>query len=242
MLPENWNDVLGASAFIISMDHARYGICEKRAARAGYQNLSCFPGVNRDSEDDLRKNWDRHPFLPHHRMIGQHPSAVMLAHLNLWRHIIDNHIPFCTIFEDDVLFHSQWDLLAHRYYNSTPKQCDMIFMGHHCGNAYPEMHIAQVPVYCLNAYIVALDGAKRLYEMITRYPYDDFGVIDMMLARMQSGIVMGIHPQELLVWYAWNTQMFPDPGNERYKHPGSLEKDMGLVFQQYPFFDIETDQ
>jgi len=36
-------------------------------------------------------------------------------------------------------------------------------------------------------------------------------------------------------------QMFPDPANEPYKHQGSLEKDMGLVFQQHPFIRLESD-
>jgi hypothetical protein len=42
-------------------------------------------------------------------------------------------------------------------------------------------------------------------------------------------------------WYAWNSEMFPDPANEPYKNQDALEKDMGLVFQQYSFMRLESD-
>lgn len=241
MLPDRWDDLQSASvpAFVITIDTFRYDICYKRIALAGYQNIQRFEGVNRNSRVALEENWANHPFPPHREIFGEHPAAVLLAHLNLWKHIIDNQIPYCTIFEDDTLFHSEWHDLVYKYYENTPKHADMIFMGHHCGNAYPEMHIAQVPVYCLNAYILTLEGAKKIYEMITEYPLDEhFGVIDMMLANLQSGIVMSNSNPYNYVWYAWNTQMFPDPINEPYKHPSAIQKDMGLVFQQNPFFDI----
>jgi GR25 family glycosyltransferase involved in LPS biosynthesis len=242
MLPERWGDLLSAPAFIISMDYERYAICARRARRAGFTNISIFHGVDRESREELETNWALHPFPKHREIFGQHPAAVMLAHLNLWRHVIENEIPYCTIFEDDTLFHTYWDSLAPRYYEQTPKQTDMIFMGHHCGNLYPENHISQVPVYCLNAYIITLDGVRKIYEMITKYPHNEnFGVIDMMLVRLQTDIIMTrINPYRY-EWYAWNSEMFPDPINEPYKHQGALEKDMGLVFQQHPFFKIEND-
>lgn len=242
MLPNDWDEVLASQAFVISMDQRRYTVCEGRARKAGYTQVSMFPGVNRDSHDDLTENWAKHPFLPKNKMFGQHPAAVMLAHLNLLKHVIDIGIPFCTIFEDDMLFHTRWHELASKYYKSTPMQADMIFMGHHCGNVYPTMHIAQVPVYCLNAYIITLDGAKKLYDMVTQYPYDDFGVIDMMLARLQTDIIVSRTNPANYWWYAWNTDMFPDPENDAYKHKDALHKDKGLVFQQNPYFEFDHER
>jgi len=240
MLPEHWDEIQDAPAFLISVDNSRYDICKGRIARAGYKDIRRFPGVDRSSRAELEQNWARHPFPKHREIFGEHPAAVMLAHLNLWKHIVEDNIPFCTIFEDDTLFHSQWDELAPRYYQHTPKHTDMVFMGHHCGNAYPNMHIAQLPVYCLNAYILTLDGATKLYQMITQYPIDEnFGVIDMMLANIQTGILLSKTNPYNYIWYAWNTQMFPDLSNDRYKHPEALQKDMGLVFQQFPFFEIK---
>lgn len=242
MLPENWDEIQDVPAFLISVDNRRYDICKGRIARAGYKDIRRFPGVDRSSRAELEQNWARHPFPKHREIFGEHPAAVMLAHLNLWKHIVEDDIPFCTIFEDDTLFHTRWHELAPLYYDRTPKTADTVFMGHHCGNAYPDMHIAQVPVYCLNAYIVSRRGAAKMYDMITQYPIDDdFGVIDMMLVRIQASIVSGCINPFHYSWYAWNTQMFPDPANEPYKHPEAIQKDMGLVFQQVPCERLEQD-
>ena len=78
--------------------------------------------------------------------------------------------------------------------------------------------------------------------MITQYPIDEnFGVIDMMLANLHTGIIMTKTNPYDYQWYAWNTQMFPDPDNEPYKHPHALEKDKGLVFQQYPCVEMPNE-
>lgn len=243
MLPEEWPEILTSPAFIISTADRRYSVCSRRAKDAGFTNVSRMPGVDRSSQEAIQEEWKRHPFLPKNQPHSEgHAAAVMLAHLNVWKHIIDNGIKHCVVFEDDMLFHTEWESLAEKYYRSTPKTADMIFMGHHCGNAYPDMHIAQVPVYCLNAYIITLDGAKMMYHMITQYPVDDFGVIDMMIAHIQTDIVVaGVNPFGYS-WFAWNTQMFPDPANEPYKHKDALAKDMGLVFQQNPYFEFEHER
>lgn len=242
MLPESWNDILAAPAFLISVDRTRYDICERRATRAGFTQVCFAPGIPREDRAMLEENWKKHTFLPHHEIFGQHPAAVMLAHLNVWKQIMERGLPYAVVFEDDLMFHTRWHELAPEYYKATPKSTDMIFMGHHCGNVYSNMHIAQVPVYCLNAYVVTLEGVRKLYQMITQYPYSDFGVIDMMLARLQMEYLRPNANHLQFQWYAWNTHMFPDKEQEAYKHPGAVMKDMGLVFQQYPVFELEHEK
>ena len=155
---------------------------------------------------------------------------------------MENNIPYAIIFEDDLLFHTDWDKLAPFYYDITPKQCDMIYMGHHCGNVHPHMPIVQAPMYCLNAYVITQGGTRKLYDMITKYPYADFGVIDMMLVKLQHDILFNQNNPYKYIWYGWNSQMYPDLINEKRKHPSSLTKDMGLVFQQYPFIKLDSDE
>ena len=242
MLPDDWIHILNAPTFIISMAERRYNVCLRRAKNASFSNISHMPGIDRNSQEAIHDNWKKHTFLPKNQPYGDHAAAVMLAHLNVWKHIIENNIEYAVIFEDDMLFHTEWDNLAEKYYTSTPKTADMIFMGHHCGNAYPNMHIAQIPVYCLNAYIITLDGAKKMYHMITQYPIDDFGVIDMMIANIQTSIITLKNNPFAYSWYAWNTEMFPDPENDAYKHKDALHKDKGLVFQQNPYFEFDHEK
>lgn len=240
VFPDSWKEILQAPVFIISQENERFSVCKSRAERAGFlgNKISRSYGINRDNQEEIDKEWNEHPFLPSNRPFGKHPAAVMLAHLRVWKNILEKNIPYAVIFEDDMLFHTSWDSLAPLYYKATPKGCDMIFMGHHCGNVDLYSPVVMAPVYCLNAYILTYNGAKKLYKMITQYPYEDFGVVDMMLVRLQGEVLRSKNPYNYM-WYAWNSQMFPDPSNERYKHPESLKKDMGLVFQQFPFFKLD---
>lgn len=239
MFPNSWREIQEAPVFLISRDEERFEICKGRIRRAGFVGeIQRSHGVN---PDELGTKWGKHVFEPAREPFGRHPAAVMLAHLDLWADILKQNIPYTVVFEDDPLFHTEWDTLAHRYYDATPKGCDMIFMGHHCGNVYPDAHIIQTHVYCLNAYLITCDGARKLYDMITRYPHEDFGVIDMMLARLQYEVLFSQNNPYNYSWYAWNSQMYPDELNEGYKHPDARAKDMGLVFQQNPFFRLETD-
>ena len=119
--PRTWKDILLAPVFIISREQERYNICRNRARKAGFiGHIQNAPGVNRDDQEEIDSNWKMHPFLAQHKPFGQHPAAVMLAHLNLWKSMLDLHIPYAVIFEDDVLFHTEWHNLAHQYYQATP--------------------------------------------------------------------------------------------------------------------------
>ena len=121
-------------------------------------------------------------------------------------------------------------------------------MGHHCGNAQPNVHISRVPVFCTNAYILTFEGACLLYNYITRnYPYE-LEAIDVMLVRLQMAILdskRGVaNPQSPsrsssqtfeFEWYAWNSEMFPDNDSYALINPGQVVRDKGLVFQQYKY-------
>lgn len=235
-LPNSWKSLISESpAFAIHLDkHTdRLDNCVKRIADAGYKNMQLYPAVFCHDPSA----WALHNVKFDGSWMVPRVAGCLLSHLGVWKKIIDENIPVATVFEDDVIFHSQWHELAEKYYDATQKSCDMIFMGHHCGNVYPNIHIVQVPVYCLNAYIVTLEGAQKLYQMITQYPYDDNHAIDMMLVRLMIEQLQNCsHPDmPQLRWLVWNTEMFPDPVSQQLIHPQLVHKDKGLVFQQqYP--------
>lgn len=240
--PAAFQDLLGAPAFVIHLSGKqpqRWDTCAARLAEAGFADVRRFEAVDgRDAERcmDLYKNTHRVAFNLENSW--HHGNGCMLSHLGVWKHILDAQIPFATIFEDDVFFHSRWDALAPQYYEATPKPCDMFYMGHHCGNAIPNAHIQQSPAYCLQAYAVTLQGAQKLYKMITQYPYQDRDIaIDLFLVRLQREIVSQRHRSEVpdaLDWFVWNAEMFPDP-DPMWNHridPQHIHKEKGLVFQE----------
>lgn len=232
-LPSDWADVMNAPAFVVHLprDKHRKDKCMTRLKDAGYRHVvvvDAVDGYNQAIAQAHNVRCDMSWMVPK-------GAGCMLSHLNVWKHIIENHIPYATIFEDDCVFHSDWHQLAQSYYHATPKSADVIYMGHHCGNVFRDKHVVQVPVYCLNAVILTLQGAKKMYQMMTQYPYDDNHAIDMMLVRLQSEQLYanGASTMPRLEWYVWNSEMFPDSNTSHLIHPDLRHKDKGLVFQEW---------
>lgn len=234
----SWQEALEAPTYVIHLDRhtQRRDICLERVKKAGYTDVRLVPAV----DGHVPEEWARHPIEYDGSLFIPKAAGCLLSHLKVWKEIIDQKVPFATVLEDDCVFHCAWDELAPKYYAATPVVWDMIYMGHHCGNVYPDVHIARVPVYCTNAYMVTLEGAQKLYEWITRYPYHDYlHAIDMMLVRLMQDQLQrerfGHSASHLpfLQWYVWNSQMFPDAQAAALIHPDLVEKDKGLVFQEW---------
>lgn len=232
-----WEEFLAAQVFIVNLngEPERLAQTVERVLEAGFQNLKRAEAINGYKDrDKATALWKVHGIIADQLQFKPHAQGCMLSHLGIWKHIIDAKLPYAIVFEDDVLFHKDWDLLAHQYYRGTPKDADMIYMGHHCGNAIEHLHIARLPAFCTNAYFVTLEGAHKLYRMIVTYPYPDGVAIDVMLYQLQRLILDKENKDnDDLVWYCWNTAMFPDETSLEKITLDSQHKDKGLVFQEY---------
>jgi GR25 family glycosyltransferase involved in LPS biosynthesis len=232
-----WNDVLTGPAFLINMDRQtdRLASASKRLNEVGFVDVRRWRAVD-GRNDDLVSAWKVHGSPKFDQRdtwfcdlsLG-HPykQGTLLSHLNLLKHIIDNNIMHAAIFEDDIVFHKDFNKLAVQYFDATPKDYDMCYMGHHCGCGIP-YNILQVPVYCTHALLITYAGAKTLYNrMIT----DPVGVraIDCQI----NDYMMQCYVKKVpfLTWYVWNSDAFPD--DTARKHPDHVHKDMGLVFQEW---------
>lgn len=232
-IPSSLEDLCAhAPVFVLNLERQpeRYEVSESRIAAAGFRNVQRYDAIDGNRPEE----WRKHPairFDP--ALIVQHAAGCMLTHLAVWNKIVQERIPVAVVFEDDVIFHKHWQTLAPLYLQNTPPECDIVYMGHHCGNAIPDVHISRVPVYCTNAYIITERGAHRLYQLITEYPYKETHALDMMLVRLQNEMLRGIRrfPWSL-EWFVWNTEMFPDEDAQKLIHPHLIPKDKGLVFQQ----------
>lgn len=223
----SWKSVQETTpCFIINLDRSpdRMASSQERVQEAGFVNISRFSAVDA-AHVDLTSHWKSHG-SPHFGSDSDFTSHIgeqgcMLSHLNLWRHISDNRIHSAFVFEDDVLFHSLWDTLAGEYYDKTPKDFDILFMGSQIEHLSTQ-HVVQVPVYCTHAYMITNKGAKTLYEYVTTN-IDGVRAIDCML---RDGMCMSDKP---FTWYAWNGMMYPD--NRRGINHHWKIRNTGLVYQ-----------
>lgn len=241
--PATWAEFLSAPAFVINLARCprRWEISRDRLAAAGFTDVRRWDAVDAGSargtpegEARLAAAWARHgaPPLAHgdkeFRDTYKGKQGCMLSHLDLMKHIGDpaNGVPFALVFEDDVLVHPRWTELAPVYYEATPKDYDILFVGSQM-EMPSEYSIARVPCFCLNAIAMPSAGARRLYEFLVGDP-GGVRTIDCMIKDHQEAVVLSGAPARFN-WYVWNATMFPSA--EARMPKGWTKRNMGLVFQ-----------
>jgi len=254
-IPSSWGDFLDGHVFIINLDKKpeRLQNALARVKDAGFTNINRFVAIDGKTAD-MPNIWNTEHGNPRFEPTDgkfndpinhPHHQAIMLSHLGVLKEIIEKEIPWSIVFEDDVVFHNKWDILAPKYFEITPPNYDMLYMGHHCGCGF-DAHVARIPVYCLQAYGITLEGAKILYKKIIEDPAGvrtiDCMIWDYMCECLRNPL--NIPPKDaeqqnslperpigFINWYAWNGEQFPDTVAK--KDPTTAHKDQGLVFQEY---------
>lgn len=241
-----WQSVLNAPCFIINLDRRpdRWISAFNRCVEAGYQNIIRIKAVDGRSEEELREGWQAHgspKFNPRdqefiHTLKGKQGCALSM--LNVWKHIIDKEIPIATVFEDDVEFHKDWARLAPDYWNQTPKvpSC-VVFMGHQ-PEYPPRMPVDSVPVFCLNACVISLEGAQFMYDLCLNAP-GGMWTIDCIIKEYMESVFYGrTKMPEKFRWYVWTCMNKEDIDSAAHKVAEEAKKNMGLVFQD-AFLDTD---
>lgn len=229
-------DLLNAPCFVVNMDKCqeRLKLSIDRIKAAGFTNVKRFRATDA-TVDSLPDAWAAHgspKFDPSDTEFVDYPGkqGCMLSHLFLWKHIIDNNVASAVVFEDDVCFHRDWERLAPKYFEYTPQDYDVLYMGSQM-DIVTKGHITRVPVFCTHAYVITLEGATKLYNLLVHEPRGvrtiDCMLIDHMKAMMFD--TTKLDAPMLFVWYVWNATMLPDP--KAFQSADWAKRNSGLVFQ-----------
>lgn len=230
----DWNEVLNTPCYVLNMDKCqdRMQLALKRIGEAGFQNVKRFRGVDAEC-DDLDAAWAVHgsprfdtsdrEFCVEYK--GKQGCA--LGHYGIWKDIIDNNVPCAIIFEDDVEFHSRWKELAKSYWEHTPRDFDILYLGSQVDMPM-EGNIIVTPVFCTHAYMITLQGAKKLYDLCLRCPEGTSTIDCKIINTMKRAFATGGREMPFK-WYVWNATMFPDPN--ACKRSDWIKRNSGLVFQ-----------
>lgn len=225
-----WQNVLAAPAFIINMDDCpdRMTLTETRVRAAGYTDVRRHGAVDART-DNLSAEWAKYgspAFDPHDREFVQWPGkqACELSWLAVLRRIQDEQIPFATVFEDDVLFHKDFATLAPAFWERTPKDLDLCYLGCQLDAPSRLSCIDRAPAFCTHAIMLTLAGAKRVYDFILGQPSGVY-TIDCMLKNAEASRACPF------VYYVWNATSLPDPAAVMPKD--WTKRNHGLVFQDY---------
>lgn len=177
-----WVQVLASPTYIINLDRSpeRLATAKERIAAAGYTDIRRHKGVD-GKNDDLAATWSEH--YPNGTQFTINPwnpreQGCMLSWLAMLKKIATGDDPIVTVFEDDVIFHDAWNN-ARTYYDDTPSDFDMVFMGSQTTFALGSNRILRTPAFCLHAMLFTRIGAKKVYDFLTSAP-EQFTIDTMM--------------------------------------------------------------
>jgi len=239
--------IVFSSVFVIHLARSqRESSFKKNIKNARYDNVYVFDAVDGYDMTSVNKAMSLFQNLSIDHSIRKGELGCLLSHLKLLKHIVDHNIQKSTIFEDDICFHPDWNRLYNLYYESTPKNYDMIFIGNQLDscrkidlmNSTPL--ITTEPVFCTHAYMITLEGARKLLNSLIHWDYAHFvswdnkrftglTAIDVMIKDIQHKTLHGIM-QQPFIWYSWNGTKYPCDYNQLPVTEKTC-KNTGLVFQ-----------
>jgi GR25 family glycosyltransferase involved in LPS biosynthesis len=239
-------NILNKPAFVIHLKNKspeREAFFTKNILNAGFKDMNVFEAVDASDPGILQEIMSIFPKIKFDKELSRGQIGCCLSHFKVLLHIIQNNIDIATIFEDDVHFHPNWSVLSERYYQNTPKNFDVIFIGNQISPKNPK--ISTSSTFCTHAYIVTLSGAKRLLRALLTWDYQNFKYyqpgwdliglynIDIMIKNIQDRtLTKKIKP--LFTWYCWNGTYHPCDYN-RLPLRGNDNRNTGLVFQSDTF-------
>lgn len=235
----SWEQVLEETpCFVINMDRRpdRLAQSMESVRSAGFKDVRRFRAVDAQQPAELKAAWAAHGNPPLdtsdldflQQNIGQ--QGCLLSQLGVWKQVIDEKLPRAVVFEDDVLFHARWKELAPRYYGQTPKPFDILYMGAQMDYMIHE-EVGRVPVYCTHAYMITLEGATKLYNMLTRFPRGMRTIDCMLIDLMREHVHRFPNRKPPFTWYVWNGLKHPEMHMLQDEHWG--KRNHGLVYQDF---------
>jgi GR25 family glycosyltransferase involved in LPS biosynthesis len=218
---------------IINLDKSkdRFEFTYNNVKNAGFTNIQRFQAID-PSINDIDQIWKYFgspkfdPTSPGFITQKGH-QGCMLSHLLIWNKVIKENIERIIIFEDDIRFHTEWHNYINDYIKNTPVNFDILYLGSEMLQ-HSSQDVTTIPVVCFHAYMITLNGAKRLLNLILTcergmYPIDCM-ITDHMYIHMKD------QSYSPYIWYAWNGTILPTDAGKKDK-PSRAKRNNGLVFQ-----------
>ena len=142
----------------------------RKLREVGFRSVVLEEGVD-GTAGDVRAEAERRGwfFDP-----GLSPGEIgcSLSMLALWERVVEQDLPYLLIFEDDVLPHPDLRQLGPQYWAETPRDADFVLMGNQmkfeeiAALPDPGRRVVTLPAWCLHAYLITQDGARRGLELL----------------------------------------------------------------------------
>ena len=220
--------ILGLPCFIINLDRhpERLKYTTDNVRNAGFINIERFTAIDGKLDptntdiifNELLNN------IPYADSINKLTKANTASHLSVWKKILESDIEEAIIFEDDIFFHEDWSSLHEKYYNETPTDYDIIYLGSGRRGIYENFYsdyIINEPLLCLHAYLITKNFIKHFFTEYIK-TVSCICLLDCELYNMKINIPS-------YKFYGW----VKCDQNDRVL--STFNKNIGLVYQDYNF-------
>ena len=240
----NFETLQNLPAFIINvpeLSHERGEVSYENVKKAGYKNIILFKGVNGKNENEVKEALNLFNNTKFDFWCSKGNIGCNLSMLKILLTIINDNIEYATIFEDDIIFHDDWDRLAKEFYKNTPKNYDIIYMGNQIDECIFYNNVPRInrkSCFCMHAIIVSNKGAKKLLNLILKWDYNSDYATDCM-GRKADGItncdiILKNYQDRILktlIWYCRNGTRNPCSYNKLPLISNRNCRNTGMVFQ-----------
>ena len=155
-------------------------------------------------------------------------NGCALSHKNVWKYIVENKIKNAMVFEDDVIFHEYFPALYFQYYDKTPSNYGIIFMGYCSFDG--EQNINAIYEYfplCLHSYIIKYEMCEWLLTNFSNCDKNvDLYVKELYDTKLKRPL------QDNLISYSWWNGALISP-KQKVTELGVYFR--GLVYQEHDF-------
>ena len=220
--------ILDLPCFIINLDRhpERLKYTTDNVRNAGFIKIERFSAIDgkldpNNTDIIYKKLLNNIPYVDNTNKLSM---ANTISHLSVWKKILESDIEEAILFEDDIFFHENWSSLHQKYYNETPTDYDIIYLGSgRCGeyeNFYSG-YIINEPLYCLHAYLISKNFIRHFFTEYIK-SISCIYLLDCELFNMKRDIPS-------YKFYGWVNNDYND------KILSHLNKNIGLVYQDYKF-------
>lgn len=219
---KTWSDILNSPAYIINLDKSksRWNTASNNVKNAGFTNIRRLVAVNGRELKENDPIWNQYGrgdknFLSYSKdkkVIKAEKGCLLswLKVLNVIKNDTENDV--ATVFEDDCVFANNWNQ-AKYYYDLTPNNYDMIYLGCTGCRVWNNLPIIQTRTLSTHAIHFTREGARKCYNYIINSEY--FRVIDRFFYEEIC------KNTDILNSYVWNANVSYD----------LINANRGLVFQ-----------
>lgn len=169
-LPATFADLRGARAVMVYLprlaERARHSL--RKLREAGFSNVELVEGVDGSVCDPRAVGRQRDLHFDVNLTAGE--IGCSLSMIAVWQRVIDEALPFLLVFEDDVLPHPEVARIGPAYWAETPLDADFVFLGNQMmgRELHKERRVVTAPSWCLHAYVVTNEGARRGLSLVRR--------------------------------------------------------------------------